>query len=148
MALKVTTLPVAQAFNNLLQRSSTLKSNVQTVRGALATANTNADVVINIMRHIRTARDEITTAKVVAGLDSYAKAQFNDTTVDIVKEANDVITACNNVLSWIAANFPSGAGGFILKDKIVDGQIEARVFTPTAMAGLITQLDALIATFE
>ena len=148
MPLNITTTPVAQAFETLLQKATTLKSNVQTVRNTLATTNTPADTVINIMRHIQVARDVIASAKAVAGLNAYAQEQFNDPTVDVVLEADAVIASCNAVLSWVATNFPKDASGYLLKDKIVSGQIENRIFTIAAMAGLVTQLDTLLATFE
>ena len=148
MALNITTTPVAQAFETLLQKATTLKGNVQTVRTTLATTNTPADTVINIMRHIQVARDVIASAKAAAGLNAYAQEQFNDPAVDVVAEADAVIAACNGVLTWTATNFPKDASGYLLKDKIANGTIENRVFTPAAMAGLVTQLDPLLATFE
>ena len=58
------------------------------------------------------------------------------------------MAACDGCLSWIVANYPKDASGYLLDRKIVNGAIEHRTFSVSAMSGLSQQFALLLAAFS
>jgi len=146
MALNLNTLLLADAFASIFGKLRIVKSQTQATIARIDSGAT-ADEVINIMRGLQTSYDIINTAKTTPGLAQYAQDQLGDSVLDIAAEVNATLAAMAATVTWIANNFPKDASGYILKDKIVNGSIDNRVFTPAQMAGLKTQLNAIISTF-
>lgn len=145
MAINLASLMLEDALTSIVGKLRIVKSQTQTTIARID-AGATADEVINIMRGLQTSSDIITTAKAAPGLGQYAKDQFGDAALDIVADVNATLAAMAAAVAWIAANFPQDVNGYILKDKIVNGALENRSFTPAQMAGLKTQLNAILAT--
>lgn len=146
MALNLNTLLLADAFNNIFSKLRIVKNQTQATVARID-AGATADEVINIMRGLQTSYDIINTAKTTPGLAQYAKDQLGDAALDIAAEVNATLAAMASAVTWITNNFPKDANGYILKDKILNGALDVRAFTPAQMAGLKTQLNAILATF-
>jgi len=145
MALNSTALNASRAFTTIIDKGRTLKSGLQAQRAIFAANGASGDVIINAMRGVKATRDIFTAEKTTAGLNAYAKLMYDDQALDFVAQVDAVITACNGLLTWVATNFPKDANGYLLKDKIVNGEIEARTFTAAALTTLVVEVDALIA---
>jgi hypothetical protein len=138
MALNSSTINAQQAFDTIMGKANALRSGLQVQRAILAANGSSADIIFNAMRGVRVTRDLMSANVGTAGLQAYARLQYDN-------PALDFIAACGELLTWVNANFPKDANGYLLKDKIENGEIVARTFTAAAMAGLVTQIDTLIA---
>ncbi len=149
MALPVREYVLDTGLQAALGKAKAIRSVVQTAKTAIdAGPSTSADQIMNLMNGIKTSRDIFTQVAALPGLLAYARNEYADATLDMPAELTAVATACDNCLSWIATNFPKDANGWLLKDKIVNGVIEPRTFTPAALSGFSTQLGSLLAAFS
>jgi hypothetical protein len=128
-----------------MKKASSQRSSLIVQRGVLSQDGSSADIVFNAMRGVKVTRDILSANVGTAGLQAYVRVLYDNPAKDFVGEVNAAITACNVLLTWVATNFPKDANGYLLKDKIENGEIVSRTFTAAAMAGLVTEIDALIA---
>lgn len=147
MALKLQTYVLDSALETIQQKAKTVRDTAVTIKTQIDAGPVPSDVVINLMRHMRIAHDVMSAAKAMPGLNEYAKNEFNDPLLDYVAEVNTALSAMLACYTWVNTNFPKDASGYLLKDKIVNGVIENRIFTQAQTAGLSTALATLIAAF-
>ena len=147
MALKMQTYVLASALETIQAKAKTVRDTATTVKAQIDAGPIASDIIINLMRHMRTAHDVMSAAKVMPGLNEYAKNEFNDPLINYVAEIDAALSAMLACYAWVNTNFPKDAGGYLLKDKIVNGVIENRIFTQAQTAGLSTALGTLIAAF-
>jgi thiaminase len=145
MALNSSDIKAQQAFDTIMTKAQTLRSGLQSQRTILAANGSSADVVMNVYRGVKTTRDIMSSSVGTPGLQAYARFVYDDPAKDFVADVNTAIAACTTLGTWIVNNFPKDANGYLLKDTFVNGEIVARTFTAAAMAGLVTQIDTLIA---
>lgn len=145
MALNSNQIKAQQAFETIMSKASTMRAALQAQRAILSTNGGSADIVLNALRGVKSAREIMAAAVSTAGLNAYARLLYDDPGKDFVADANAAVAACDTLVAWIAANFPKDASGYLLKDKLVNGELQPRVFTAAAMSGLVAQMDALIA---
>ena len=147
MALKLQTYVLDSALATIQSKAKTVRDTAATIKAQIDAGPIASDIIINLMRHMRTAHDVMSAAKVMPGLNTYAQNEFNDPLLNYVAEINAALLAMVNTYNWVNTNFPKDVNGYLLKDKIVDGMIENRVFTQAQTAGLSTALATLIAAF-
>ena len=145
MALNSSNIKAQQAFETIMGKASTLRSGLQAQRTILSANGSSADVVLNVARGVKVSRDLMSSAVTTPGLQAYARLLYDDPAKEFVADVNAAIAACTTLMTWVATNFPKDANGYLLKDKIVNGEIESRTFTAAAMAGLVAEIDTLIA---
>lgn len=145
MTINLNALLLQDVLTTIVSKLRLLRSQVQATITRIE-AGATADEVINIMRSLQTSYDIINGLKSSPGLGQYAKDQFGDAALDIAADLNATLTAVAAAVTWITTSFPKDASGYILKDKIVNGAIDNRIFTPAQMANLKTQLNAILAT--
>lgn len=148
MALKLNTYLLDVAVKNIQSKGRTVKDAAVMIKAKIDAGPIPSDEVVNIMRHLKMAHDAFAEAKAAPGLNAYAITEFNDPLLDYVAETEAVMAACVTCFNWVNTNFPKDANGYLLKDKIVNGVIENRIFTQAQTAGLSTALGTLIAAFS
>ena len=147
MALPIRTYVASQAVQLAMEKARTLRGNVQTWKARIDTGTTG-DIIINAALGIKQQRDFLASLASVSGLNDAAKEEYDDPNLDFAAEIAAVVTACDNCLAWINANYPKDASGYLLDTKIVNGALEKRAFTGAALSGLSTQLATLLAAFS
>jgi hypothetical protein len=119
---------------------------------AMATgATTSASFVLDTATFFADARADLFAASQVGGIGAYAQAQINDATVNVSTEFNSMMTAIDNVVAAIIANFPKDAQGrllFLTWTADNSGRQTSSTFTAAQMAPVKTALDALVATIS
>jgi len=124
-------------------------ANAANLRADSAAGDVAADRVTRFVAMLSDSLDNLALAVAVPGLLAYAQEQLNDPTFQVVTEytaARNEMTACRD---WIVSNFPADGSGYLLYHQFgVGGRINVRMFSPAALAGLRTQLDALLATLD
>jgi hypothetical protein len=144
MDLNSAALNASHSFATILDKARSLKSGLQAQR-ALFDAGTTADVVLNCMQGVKSARDILNAEKSTVGLNAYARLMYDNTALDFVAETNAVIAACDTLLAWMVTNIPKDGGGYLLLQQISGGTIVWRSLTKPQLAGLVSQVDTLIA---
>ena len=147
MALKLQTYVLATALENIQAKAKHTRDLAVSIKAQAEAGNISADTILNLLRGMKVAYDVMESAKVTPGLNDYAKTEFNDPLLDYVAEVTAAQAAMVTCFNWITTNLPKDASGYLLKDKIVNGVIEVRTFTPAQTAGLSTVLGTLIAAF-
>ena len=147
MALKLQTYVLDTALKTIQEKAKVVRDQAALIKGQIDAGPVQSDIVANLMRNLKVAYDVINTAKATPGLNVYARNEFNDQALDYVAEVDAALAAMLTCYSWVNTNFPKDASGYLLKDKIVNGAIENRVFAQSATAGLSTALGTLIAAF-
>ena len=94
-------------------------------------------------RSLQARRADMTARAATPGLAAYAKDQENDQSYDVVAEFNVMRAAIVATEDWIVINMPATIAVSSSTSDIVLAD-----FSPGAMAGLRTQLDALIAAID
>jgi len=143
-----------QSSNNLLAgdayalirgNAAGYKAQAQNALASLQAGSVNTDFIFRMLDQMAGAINALTVWKAVAGLDTYATSQSYPTS--LVSDCNTAITAAQAVLSWVATNFPSDAGGFLQGYTLnTDGSRTPRSFTTGQTAGLQTALTSFVAT--
>jgi hypothetical protein len=137
MDLNSAALNASHSFATILDKARSLKSGLQAQR-ALFDAGTTADVVLNCMQGVKSARDILNAEKSTVGLNAYARLMYDNTALDFV-------AACDTLLAWMVTNIPKDGGGYLLLQQISGGTIVWRSLTKPQLAGLVSQVDTLIA---
>jgi hypothetical protein len=147
MALPIKDYLAGTAVDQAMRTARILRDNVIGWK-ARVDAGTTADIVLNSMNGIKQARDQLAQIAATPGLAAYAKTEFNDNALNFVAELNAIVAACDACVSWVATNFPRDANGYLLREKIVNGQLEQRALTGAGLSAYSTQLATLLNAFS
>lgn len=101
--------------------------------------------ILDLFRRLRTDRARLAQLSATPGIAAYAQSQKNDGTFDIVAEFTAALNAVDNCTSWIQANFPKDANGFLLSQTLGSDTTSDRLFSTAALAGLRAVVSAVIA---
>jgi len=139
----------ARAWESIKGTFGQVKDNAMKLRDDSASGDVAADRVTRFVAMLSDSLDNLATAVGVPGLLAYAQEQLNDPAFQVVTEytaARNEMTACRD---WIVANFPADGSGYLLYHQFgVGGRITVRQLPSASLAGLRTQLDALLATLD
>lgn len=135
---------LAITLEDMNRRIARLKLLVQQYRTASDTA-LSADQITDLWQLLKVERTGLVSAAAMPGIGVYAQNQVNDATYDVVAEFNAMVTAIDAATAWIEGNFPKDGSGFLLAHSFGPSSIAARSFASASLAGLKTQLDAIIA---
>ena len=123
-------------------------------RSVSITAASNAGAVsaveiIALAADLATARENLARIAAVPGIGAYAQAQVSDATLDVAAAFTAMVNAIDATRTWIVTNFPKDGSGYLLAAQFDGtGRITYRTFDTVQLAGLRTQLAALIATID
>lgn len=138
-----------EAWPQLKRVFAQIKSSAQQLRNASASGPVGANNVITYVGDLADMLDQIAALSAVAGMAAYAQAQTTNGSLNIVTEYNAARTAAIGTRDWIIANFPKDGSGNLAEKKFdANGRVTLNTFSTAVLAGLRTQLDALIATIS
>lgn len=140
---------LAKAYTRGQSQAIALKNYASSAATNFAATTQSANAIIQTLnRHVE-AIAEFDTLAAIPGLAQYARDQADDQAYDVVAEYNAMRAAAVSVRDWIINNFPVSGNGYIEKDTIdANGNVSVRQFTPAQTAGLVTELNALVATID
>jgi hypothetical protein len=134
------------AWNSVRSAVTSLKASASAIRTATAI---NSQDLINLLRTCASVRKSIYDASQLTGIQAYVRTQLGDPTLDLVGEANALITALDAVTSWIGSNFPKNPANYLLNTTMDgNGNLTYRTFSPTELAPLMPLLDDLLARID
>lgn len=135
-----------RVLDRLDERVARVKINASAVRTESLAGPVGSTRILGLYTLLRSDHTEITALSQTPGLATYVQQQKNNPTMDVVAEFTTMLNTLTTVVNWIAANFPKDANGFLLAQTLGADRPVDRTFTTAELAGLRTQLDALIAT--
>ena len=134
-----------EAFAAIRSNAASWKAQAQNANTSLA-GTVNSDFIYRMLDQLGGAIAALNLWKAVAGLDAFATGQGYTGTISA--DCTSSVTAAQNCIAWVVANFPN-AGGFLQAHTLnADGTRTARTFTTAQTAGLQTALTSFIATIS
>lgn len=141
------TASLEEALKRVTSYAGAVKGRSQALINASNAGPVDGAAIVNYLRDLVVAKTQLSTYAAVPGLAAYAQTQYNDPGLNIVTEYNNMLAAINSTISWISANFPKDGSGYLLYEQVGgDGTVSYRSFSTASLAGLRTQLSALVAT--
>jgi hypothetical protein len=149
MAFKATALSTSDAFGRLRNQAASTKGFLQTHRAMMVAPTCDAQMALEVIRHLGTVGPLMSGWASTPGLAAYARAQTDDPNYDVVAEFNAMLNAINSAKTTLTNMFPKDGSGFILYQTIQpNGSLQNRTFTVAQLAGAVVQIDAVIATID
>lgn len=145
------TQTAASAWDSARTTASMLKTKTNALNTASAAGPISSSLILDYATYLADAKSILLLASAVPGIAVYAQEQINDPTFDIAASFNGMMTAINDTIAWVIANFPKDANGFLLARNFTadnSGRTQDRQFTTAQTAGLRTTLTALAATID
>jgi len=106
----------------------------------------NSERILNALSTLISYRQRFASIAATPNLAQYAKAQENDPAYDIGAEFTAMIATLDTVITTIQAAFPKDANGFLLAETLnAAGERVPRKFTGAQLAGIVADLDAVVA---
>lgn len=146
MALQTAnTLSVPQeVFENIRNLAQGAKGTAGNYLTQMQGGNVDSNFVFRMLDQLNQFITSFNTWSTAAGLNAYATAQGYSGT--LTSDMSACVTAAQNCIAWVVANFPA-SGGFLQAESLnADGTRTARSFTSANTLGLQTNLQAFIAT--
>jgi hypothetical protein len=132
-----------EAFAAIRSNAAGWKAQAQNANISLS-GTVNSDFIYRMLDQLIWAVAALNLWKTVVGLDAYATSQSYIGVMST--DCTSSVTAAQNCIAWVVANFPN-AGGFLQSHTLnADGSRTARTFTTIQTAGLQTALTSFIAT--
>lgn len=149
MPIPASTSSLQYALDQVRGSAAGIKGGAQSYLAQLQSGPINTDWVFQFLDAARFARDNLNAQASTPGLNVYATSQWSGYAGTLTTDIATVVANINACISWVAANFPTDAAGFIEGYKLnADGSRTPASFTSAQTAGLQTQLQALIASIE
>lgn len=125
-----------------------IKSNALSL-AALATTGAGAESFVWMPGWVSDYNAKLNAFAAVPGIVAYAQAQVADPSLDVAAAFGAMQQALIAVGNWIVSNFPKDASNNLLYIQFTsDGHLQYSAFTSAQLSGLLTLLNALIATID
>lgn len=124
-----------------------IKAKAQNLANAAA-SGLGGDQIVWWPIYLTTQNNLLTQCASVSGIGAYAQAQLGNATFDIVGAFTTMQAAIVSTIAWISTNFPKDVNGNLLYVQYGSGVFTYTQFTPGQLSGLVSALNALIATIN
>jgi hypothetical protein len=142
-----TTPSLGAILQNLQNVAYGAKSQAQNAVITMQTGSINTTFVFQMLDQLNGIIGLLNSVSGITGLNTYATAQCPGYVGTLTTDITAVVNAAQAVINWTVANFPVDAQGFLQAFKLnADGSRAPASFTPAQTTGLVTVLQAFIAT--
>lgn len=147
--------PTGQNKLSLIQMMGTIQSQVIGLKNYAVSLQSmianpvSINQLLDFLQVLRQTTEMINSGINTPGLSDFAKSQFYDPTVDLVTEAQNLLTAISTVKSAVIAAIPVDANNYILKDALQpDGSVLVVSLQPAHLTGLSDPLQQLASAID
>lgn len=138
---------LGQAYDAVRAVAGAIKREAQTLHDQCAAGDVEAWRIAQYCESLSNSRDRLAALAAIPGLGAYAQAQENDPAYDVAAEYATMRDAIDATRTWIVANFPKDASGYLQAFQFTaQAKLARRALTTAQTAGLRTTLQSLIAT--
>lgn len=141
MAFKASQLSLQQGLTQALDVAGQEKRTLNAWKTQLAGNITGLDAVA-MLANLDRVLPIFAQVSALPGLAVYAKAQFGNDTYDVAAEFNTMVSALTAIKTWLTTNIPANAV------SISNGSLVGATYTPAQTAGLLSLVNAAIATID
>lgn len=142
-------LTLESAWEQARSMAATIKLNANTMLNLIAAGPVSAIQIVPIPGYLLIQKNMLNQFASVSGIAAYAQAQIGNPSLDVAGSFTAMQNAITNVANWILTNFPKDGSGNLLYQKYnADGSFAYLSFTQAQLAGLVTVLNALVATID
>jgi hypothetical protein len=136
--------PASLAWEAFTEMIANFKRQIQ---GYQATFNSDqlAGSILSMTTTLASYRTRISAYVATPGLSEVAQSALNDPTANTVVYVQSLQSAIDAVLAWVSGALPSSGGYNLILTLNANGTFTWRTFTTAQLAGLRTQLTALLA---
>lgn len=145
MAFLTSTQTLSQAWEDAQSIARQLKSAAQAMKDTSLGAATASTRVLHFERELRSYHGKLAVIGALPDITEYVTA-LPDTPLgyDVALEFTTMQNTIAATVTWIRNNFPKEIGGYLLAQTWgANGPVD-RTFTSAELAGLRTQIDALL----
>lgn len=140
---------LSNAWQGIRGAAGTIKSRSQWLRDLASSSGVSADLIVRYLDEMVAMRVILDRMTAVPGLSAYVRQQIDNQTIDIVAEFQTMRTQLAATIQWIVDNFPkSNPGGYASAYTLTTNGTQFRTLAQASLAGLVTQIDSLIATID
>ena len=139
---------LAKSLDNLIRTVGQLKDRLQSFKIRSAAQDVTADQVLSLLTDLVNGRELLAAQSVDSGLIAYAKVQMDEPDYDINAEAINLLAELDILISDLISLVPKHASGYLLKDKIIDNKVVARVFTTAQTLQLRNAINTLLLSID
>ena len=132
--------PLATALQHILAETASLKVFATNRVATLAAGSQTADYILDIHTKMVKVDAMLATAAATPGLAAYAKAQFDNESLDIAAEFTALRAAVQAVRDHVETAVPKDGSGYWLLHQFVAHVVTPRTFAPANTATLRTLL--------
>ena len=144
MAFKASNLLPENAYSQARSAALNLRQYCQAKSTVIQASGMNGNDLLGIIETLKQASIDFAILKTTPGIAQYAKDQENDQTYDVATEFNALESLVNTAVTNLAASLPVDSNGYLLLLKLQGSAKDWRVFTPAQLAGIKSDLDAII----
>ena len=144
MAFKASNILPQSAYNRARNAALNLRQYCQAKSAVIQTSGMNGNDLLGIIETLKQSSIDFATLKVTPGIAQYAKDQENDQAYDVATEFNALESLVNTAVTNLAASLPVDSNGYLLLLKLQGSVKDWRAFTSAQLAGIKSDLDAII----
>jgi hypothetical protein len=139
---------LAQALDQITATAGQIKQSSSSLNAKSLVTSISSAEIIGYVNNLASQRTRMVTLATTPDIGTYAQAQYSNNN-DIVAAYTALISGIDAVIFWIVTNFPKDGNGFLLERTLLnDGTTQPRMFQTSDLAGLRTQLQALVALID
>jgi hypothetical protein len=140
---------LADGLANARSSAASIKAQAQSLLAQIAAGPVSAAALIAIPGYAAQWVAALNACAALPGMATYAQAQVGNATLDVAAAFNAMVSAIQAVGSWITTNTPKdGSGNLLVMQYGGSGALVYATFTSGQLAGLVTALNALVATID
>ena len=136
---------LAVGLTRAQQQASSIKAIATNNSTAMKAGPVLSSGILSLLDNLVGAHNVLSAVASLDGIDAYAQEQIG---VSIASDFTAMMNAITAAAAWIVTNFPASGGYLQAQTMNSDGARTERSFTTTQTAGLVTLLDALVATID
>ena len=138
-----------QGWANARSVAASVKAQAQQLVTLIGGGSVSAQLIVAVPGYATAWLAALNSVAALPGIVAYAQAQVGNGTLDVAAAFTAMTAAIQNVSSWITTNTPKdGSNNLLVVQYNADGTLKWASFTSAQLAGLVTQLNALIATID
>jgi hypothetical protein len=139
----------ATAWQVIRSTAAAIKARTAALNSLSLAGSVGSSALLEYLDWLLDRRADLATYATTPGLAAYAQAQVNNPSLDITAEFNSMVSAIDNLRTWMTTNFPKDGSGFLLAHTFdAGGRKVDRLFTTVQLATFRTNLQALLATIS
>lgn len=142
-------LTLEAAWQQARSVAASVKATANNILALIAAGPVSSIQLVGLPGYMNQQNTILTQCGAVSGIAAYAQAQVGNAGLNVPAAFSAMQTAMTNVSNWVTTNFPKdGSNNLLYQQYNGGGNFAYLSFTQAQLAGLVTVLNALVATID